>query len=153
MFVAQHHLRLELTLMRTPHPTNILLPLSLITALRLSPRQNSTQPQTQTPRQPLSSPRAPNGRHMSTSAALPPRVCRVLRRGRPCVSLCREGAVCSLHGELCHYLILVETSCWLLGRSVIKHAAPSPHMSSGASTDNSLTRNVLAHTFIILIMM
>lgn len=65
------------------------------------------------------------------------------------MTLCREEGVCSLHGELCHYLILVETSCWLLGRLVIKHAATSPCMSSGASVDNSLTRNIMTDTLTI----
>ncbi|KAF3836061.1 hypothetical protein F7725_028619 [Dissostichus mawsoni] len=63
VFVAQHHLRVELTLMRTLHLTNILLPLSLITALCLSPSQRGTQScskksETQEPRTDLLIPRA-----------------------------------------------------------------------------------------------
>lgn len=53
------------------------------------------------------------------------------------MSLCREVGVCSLHGELCYYLILDETSCRLLGRLVIKHAVTRPCMTHGASVDNT----------------
>ncbi|KAK1885194.1 Adenine deaminase [Dissostichus eleginoides] len=70
VFVAQHHLRVELTLMRTLHLTNILLPLSLITALCLSPSQRGTQScskksETQEPRTDLLIPESRNRRHMS----------------------------------------------------------------------------------------
>lgn len=64
------------------------------------------------------------------------------------MSLCREEGVCSLHGELCHYLILVETSCRLLGRMVIKYEV-SPCMSHGGSVHNSLTRNIMTDTLAI----
>lgn len=69
------------------------------------------------------------------------------------MSLCREAGVCSLHGELCYYLILVETSCRLLGRLVIKHAVTSPCVSCGTSVDNSLTRNIMTDTLAIYILM
>lgn len=65
------------------------------------------------------------------------------------MSLCREEGVCSSHGKLCHYLILVETSCRLLGRLVIKHEVISPCMLHGVSVDNSLTRNIMTDTLAI----
>lgn len=64
------------------------------------------------------------------------------------MSWCREEGVCSLHGELCHYLILVETSCRLLGRMAIKHEV-SPCMSHGVSVYNNLTRNIMTDTLAI----
>lgn len=69
------------------------------------------------------------------------------------MSLRREEGVCSLHGELCYYLILAETSCRLLGGMVIKHAVTSPCVSHGASVDNSLTRNIMTDTLAIYILM
>lgn len=66
------------------------------------------------------------------------------RREAVCASLCvGEAGVCSLHGELCYYLILAERSCRLLGRLVIKHAVTSPGVSRGASMDNNLTRSIM----------
>jgi len=70
-----------------------------------------------------------------------------------CVSLCRKAGVYSLHGELCYYLILAETSCRLLGRLVIKHAVTSPCVSRGASVDNSLTRSIMTDPRAINILM
>lgn len=70
------------------------------------------------------------------------------------MSLCvEEEGVCSLHGELCYYLILAETSCRLLGRLVFKHALTSPRVSRGASLGNSLTRNIMTDTLAIYILM
>lgn len=69
------------------------------------------------------------------------------------MSLCREVGVCSLHGELCYYLILVETSCRLLGRLVIKHAVTSPSVTCVASVDNGLIRNIMTDTLFIYILM
>lgn len=110
MSVAHHHPpRVERTLMRTLHLTNILLPLSLITVPCVSPSQCSihsrkTRNETQAPHTSLC-PRACCG----PAAALP--CLEGVAVGLSALSLCREVGVCSLHGELCYYLMWAETSC------------------------------------------
>ncbi len=139
--------------MRTLHLTNILLPLSLITAPCLSPSQRSTQScslnltETRAP-QTSSSPRA----GMEDTCPCP-LSCRAVFGGCCIEALCGEEGVCSLHGELCYYLILAVTSCRLLGRLVIKHAATSPRVLRHASVDNNLTRKTMTDTLVIYILM
>ena len=137
MSVAQHHLRVELTLMRTLHLTNILLPLSLITASCLSPGQRSTQNFQRKP--PLKHkhhkpfhPQEPKQKtHVCVRCAAAPCSEGAVVKPCVCVSLCKEASVCSLHGELCHYLILAETSCRPLCWLVIKHEVTSPCVTHG----------------------